>query len=240
MDNKFNLKKLEPKKRKVLRKPVSKRFEKFEALDCYNEIKERLVSGVSIEKIVNFIMMERPDDFVRLGITEATLERTLYDLRSSLPPGELVQTRMPDVIAKAAEKVDAGVNEIGELGELYNMQKDRIEMEYKTEKKIGKLFKGTGNEIKIASDILRSAADLKMDMGLVKRQLGTMAVDQTLLTDFSQKFGNKDMTQTLSNPEKRRKIMGAVELLMNSADKHSGLIEEINDDVSKEKEDDNQ
>ena len=46
--------------------------------------------------------------------------------------------------------------------------------------------------VALAADMLRASAEMKMDMGLVKRNLGKIELDQTLLADFSEKYGKKE------------------------------------------------
>ena len=229
--NRENISKPRDTKRKILRKPVSKRFLNFESLDCFNDIKQRIVSGWSPAKILKFFLEDHYEEFQSLGIAEKTAENLIRDYRSSMSKTELLQTRMPEVMIKAKEELDSGINEVKEFEDLYKLQRDRIDIDAKTEKKIGKLFKGTGGEIKIAADILKEGANLKMDMGLIKRNLGTMEVDQTLITDFSAKLGKKDLSGTLANPEKRKRIMGAVDLLLNASNKHPELLKEIGEEA---------
>jgi hypothetical protein len=232
---KIKLKKPSGKKRKIYRKPVSKRFTNLESLKCFDVIKERILAGWSPARVSQFFIDEYPDDFALLSIAPKTAENLMRDYRDSISKTELLQVRMPDVMIKAREEVKSGLNEIDEFTDLYQLQRGRIDIDANTEKKIGKLFKGTGQEIKIAADILKEGANLKMDMGLIKRNLGTMEVDQTLLTDFGAKLGKKDLSGTLANPEKRKRIMGAVNMLLNASNKHPDLLKEISEDVKQKK-----
>ena len=224
-DGKIKLKSSHKKKRTV-KKKVSSRFQRLEAMPCFEEIKDRIVAGWSSPKIANFIIEEKQDAFSELDISEVTLENWIYDYKKKIASTEII-SRSPQALEKVEKRIEKTLDEVDELKDLYSIQKNRIDIDVGTEKKIGKLFKGTGQEIKIAADMLRASAEMKMDMGLVKRNLGKIELDQTLLADFSEKYGKKDLSNVLANPEKRRKIIGLVEMFMGEADGNPDFLRAI-------------
>lgn len=194
---------------------VLTRAERIESLKCYETIKDMLIAGRPIGKIAKFVFDDHPDDFRKLGITLSLFEKWLGDYRKKIAKTEAVAVRVPEVIEKAAEEIEESIDEIKELADLYGIQKERIGIDFKTEKKINKLFKSTGNEVSVAMNILRTSASIKADFGLVKRGVGLTDADRAAITDFGPKYGKVDVAGILSDPEKRRKLLNVAELLLS-------------------------
>jgi hypothetical protein len=114
--------------------------------------------------------------------------------------------------------MEAGLNELEELEELYLIQKARIGIDTATEKTIKKLLPSMTGEIREARQILESMATLKMDMGLIQRAAKpgsglnvSVEVEAKLHEEVSAQFGSPDVRAVLDSPESRRRVMGVVE-----------------------------
>ena len=143
----------------------------------------------------------------------------------------MVAIRMPEEIIKAKEKLGAGVDILSEMESLYSIQKDRIELDYKTEKKLGKLFKTTGNEIAIASQLLRDLAQLRIDLGLDKADA---QIDDTtrqrLINDFGLRYGKESVAKVLNDSKAVSKILSVTESLFKNlkSDEAVKMLEQAN------------
>jgi hypothetical protein len=100
---------------------------------------------------------------------------------------------------------------VKELEWVAKLQKRRLKLDNKIEKKIQKLMPSMTQEVRVMIEALRALADVKMDLGLSKRHLGELNVDATLIADVTGRYGNASIAKVLQNPESRQKVMGAAE-----------------------------
>jgi len=182
-------------------------------LRCFQEVDQRIKEGWPLKDVAKFIqeVKEEMND-----ITRASVVSQLLDYRASIPPAELMKPRIPRAHVKAAEKVEEGLDELHELQRLYTLQMGRIEIDLKNEKTISKLLPTTGQEVRIAKEILVAYKDLKMDLGLSKRHIGQLDVDARLMADVAVRYNNKpEVQQVMHNAESRKKILNLVERLLS-------------------------
>jgi hypothetical protein len=197
-------------------KPLGRdtRFKKLRALSCYQEAYDRVCAGWPLAQVARFIQEERKE---YLTITRHGLEQQLAEFRKTMPPGDLVSKRFPDVFEKAKEAVEEGIDELKELEELYRLQMHRVGVDFATEKGIKKLMPSMTAEIREARQILETMANLKMEMGVLGRAPKgvdvSVEVEATLTEDIG-KFGDGAVEKVLQDPESRRKVMGIVERFM--------------------------
>lgn len=200
--------------RRPKRKPPGRdtRFQKLRALKCYQEVYDRICAGWPLAQVARFIQEERKE---YTTISRHGLEQQLVEFRKQMPPGDLVQKRFPEVYDEAKEKLKKQVDELEELEELYRIQMRRVEIDFNTEKNIGKLLPSMTGEIREARQILESLANLKMEMGVLGRAARgvdvNVEVEATLTEDVMARFGDGAVGKVLENPESRHKVMGVVE-----------------------------
>lgn len=181
-------------------------------LKCYQEVYERIIDGWTLNEVAKFIQEIRKE---ATDITRAGLIATLQDFRASIPPAELTKKRMTPVFNKAKQEVEEGIDELAELERLYKLQMTRIEIDFETEKKIKKLMPSTGQEVRIAKEILSSYADLKMDLGLSKRHIGQMQVDARVMADVAVRYQKAEVQEVMNSAQSRKKVLNLVERLLS-------------------------
>lgn len=194
-------------------RPVSREHRKAAALKdcrCFEEVERRLRMGWSSKELANFIQKEEGE---LANLSERYVRKMIDEHRKSIPPAELaLTTQNTNVAMQANKRLSNGLNELEELESLYKKQKRRIEIEMKNEENINKLLPQTGREIFYAMKILKQSADLKMDLGIAKRQLGEVAVTGAAAVQISARHGD-EIGQVMSDPDSRRKVLGMVHLL---------------------------
>ncbi len=166
--------------RKPTIKPVSrdpqagKGLSALRGCSCIEEVDRRVRTGWSSADITRMIQ----DEYEELTHLSSSYIKKMVDVyRKEIPPSELAMTTTNAKVARRAVRaVNNGLDELNELERLYNMQMKRVEIDVGNEEKINKLFATTGREVFVAMKILKQSADLKMDLGLLKRQLGEVSV----------------------------------------------------------------
>lgn len=191
------------------------RFQKLRSLTCYQDVYDRVCSGWPLAQVARYIQEDRNE---YKSISRTGLEKQLIEFRKHIPPGDLVQKRFPEIYEQAKEKVEAGIDELKELEELYRIQMHRIGVDFSTEKSIKKLLPSMTSEIREARQLLESMANLKMEMGVLSRARKgvdvNVEVEATLSEEMSAKFADPAVANVLKNPESRRRVMGMVERFM--------------------------
>ncbi len=193
-------------------------------LRCFSEVYDRFLEGWPVAEIARFIqdIKKEATDISRAGVVAA-----LLDFRATIPPAELTKRRMMPAYIDAVETVEKGLDELHELEKLYRLQMSRVSIDVTNEKNIKKLLPTTGQEVRIAKEILTAYADLKMDLGLSKRHIGQVDVEGRLLADVAVHYG-ADVGSVLTDAQARKKVLGlAQRLLSMRASKGSNQVASI-------------
>lgn len=202
-------------------RPVSRitsgTYSKLRSARCFTEIDRRLRLGWSCADLARAIH----EEFDELRDTSVKYLRKLIErYRSSIPPAELSMMSSNSFIARTAtSKIANGIDELSEIERLYAIQMKRINIDLKNEETINKLFGSTGNEIFIAMKLLKQSADLKMDLGLTKRQLGSVEMTGQMAAEIGQRHGNENLGKVMADPSSRRKVLSIAERLMALAER---------------------
>lgn len=203
-------------------KPISRAPKRaaasLEECRCFDEVNRRLRIGWSSPELAKFIQEEN-EELVHLS--PGYVRKMIDDFRRSIPPAELLlTTQNTAVAANAAQKFSNGLEELEKLDELWNLQMDRIKIDVANEKKINKLFPSTGREVFYAMKIVHQTSQLKMDLGIAKRQLGEVSVSGTAAVQIGNRYDN-DVGKVMADADSRRKVLGMVEALMSLGTKVS-------------------
>lgn len=196
-------------------KPVSRagdsKHKRIKSLDCFEEVHEMVITGwtlVDIAKHIQKIKGEADD------ITEDAVVWALGEYRKDLPPGVLVQKSLPAVFTAAAKQLATGLDALAEMENLFRIQMKRLHIDHEMEVTMGKLLPTMTAEIRMAKDILGAYSEMQMDLGVIKRQLGTVDLDASGLSEVAAHYGKESVKNVLENPQSRRKLLGLVERFM--------------------------
>lgn len=181
---------------------------KFLSLDCYDAARSRVTVGTPDEDVARFI--QDRGEWKDIPLKEAALLVGKY--RAVIRPDH-GHSVAPSVIA-TLERQRERMDEVNELEDLYRLQLERIRMESKFEKNMGKLLPTMTQEIRVAKEILTDLAQVKMDLGIHSRHLGTVDVSTQLIHDVSKHYP-QGIADTLNNDDSRRKILGIAERMLN-------------------------
>jgi len=208
-----------PKKNKRKRiAPINRdtKFKKLRALNCFGEVVQRLKEGWPTAKLAAWVQEDQKE---YLDVELLGLRSILQEYRKVIPAGEVVQATLPRFVEQQMTKVEEGFDELAELQNLYKLQMKRIKIDADLENKFKKLMPSVTQEMRTAREILSTIAELKMDLGLNDRKMGTVNVDARIAAHVEANFGNARVAGVLADAEKRQRLTGLVKLLAKKADK---------------------
>lgn len=196
-------------------RPLSRetRFLRLRGLKCFKEVHQRILEGWPPSKVAQYVQEDRKE-YTDIG--RESLEAQLKEYRASLPTGAVVKERLPRFHAAQAAKVEQGFDELAEMQRLYEMQIERVNIDFKTEKNIGKLMPSMTQEMRAAREILSDIAQLKMDLGVNERHLGKMDISAKVVEDVASRY-DPAVGKAMENPESRRKLLGIAERFLTLA-----------------------
>jgi hypothetical protein len=193
---------------KIRPKSRETRFKKLRSLVCFSEVHQKLKDGYSTIEVARFIQQEKAE---YLGTSEKGLASLLRQYRDTIPAADMLSDRPIPAVRKALTKLNEGMDEVTELEKLHNLQQKRIQIDYKLEKKVGKLLAGTNYEIRLDKDILKDSAAIKMDLGINQRHLGQLDIEANLTAEVMGRYNNEAVAKVVSDPESRRKVLSVAE-----------------------------
>lgn len=205
-----------PSIRPVSREDPPKGVAALKACRCIDEVERRIRLGWSSADLVKMIQEEYGE---LTHISEKYCARLIEMFRGELPPADLMLTSKNSTMARHAQRqVVSGLNELEELEKLYKMQMRRIDIDVGNETNINKLFPTTGREIFVAAKLLKQSADLKLDLGLYKKKLGTVEISEGAI-DVGTRTGSQTIGQVLADPDSRKKVGDMIKSLVQMGDK---------------------
>jgi len=190
------------------------RFSKLRQMQCFPEVHKRICDGWSLSQLAKWIQNER-NEYKDIG--PDSLTATLHEYRASLPSSIRAGKTLPVAQAKAAMEIAEGLDELVELERLVHLQMERIEIDFSKEKQIKKLLTTMTPEIKEARQLLMAHAQLKMDLGLTQRHLGTAEVEVSVPSELAAKYGSEAVQKVLENDGSRRRLLGIAERLLKAS-----------------------
>ncbi len=200
-------------------KPVSRNVDHSSVrnLRCFKEVHRRLIdNGESARSVARYIQDEQRE---QTEVALPTLVQRLISYRSTVPAMQRAGPMSKHYEAAAAE-VSEGIDELKELTRLYNIQMERISIDFQTEKNIKKLLPTMSQEMRTAREILATSSQLKMDLGVHQRNLGKIDVETTVMADVAARYAESPAVATvLKDGDSRRKVLGLAERLMAIADR---------------------
>jgi len=175
--------------------------QQFQELSCYKQVIDYLRGGFSLEHIRSLIQ-EHNHEWSETSPT-IVIEK-LAKLRHELSAIEKVAPFLPGYVQSAAIELEEGLNEVSEMKELYEIQKNRIMMAYELEKKIKIGNIRTGQELKLGKELLESSYALKKQVGLSPKS-------------ESDPLRKVSVPNGLADPKSSNKVLNAVKLLIAKA-----------------------
>jgi hypothetical protein len=182
-------------------------YQKLRTLKCFREVHERILAGWEPAAIARFVQNDRNE---YTHATQVSLAQVIQRYRDTIPPAELLKTRMPKAFEEAKAEVDEGLDELKEMEKLYKLQMKRIGIALTVEEESKRLMPNVTQDVRTAREILAGYADLKMDLGLSARAGEKVDVNVNVTTDAS-RYGKKSVERVMNNPELRRKVLGVAE-----------------------------
>ncbi len=194
-----------PNKRRLIekaRKPESRKTASFQvkriqSLVCFEDVHRMVLENWPLVEIARFIQKTKGE---LTTLTEQSLKVYLTIYRQWLPPGPMVRP-LASVFHHAARKVAEGLDVISELERLYEIQMERIQIDFSREKELKKLMPTMTSEIRCGREILESLAKTKVEFGLDPKQMGLGA------GEAAQKYGNDSVQKVLDNAPSRQKLL---------------------------------
>lgn len=178
-------------------------------LPFYREFYNRVTAGIPPSKIAEWIQGKG----FCTDIKKTSLQRHIYIFRNRLPKGEFLKEEHRGIYMKAKKELDKKMSEVEEMAEIYKLQRERVNVDVETEKKIGKLFSTTHKEIELCMNILRASAEMKMDLGLEERQLGKFGVESKYILE-AQALNDEEAQEVFNDPKSRRRVLNVARKLL--------------------------
>jgi hypothetical protein len=186
-------------------------FSRLRMLKCFGELVSRLKSGQSTYQIAKWVQDEKGEG---LDVAVGSLRAQIAAFRREMKALVLLEARQPAFVQEAMDKVNKGLNELDELQSIYELQKQRIVAMHELETKLGISNRMTGNEVRIAAELLRTRHQIKMDLGVDGGpNLGTLTIqpgvrpqDRYAVRD---RYGS-EIESVIDVPEKRQRVLDTV------------------------------
>jgi len=184
------------------------RMSRLEKLPCYESIKKMIMLGAPLTDIADHIQLVEGE---YTDVERNTVVSALSRNKRKLNALGILRHRDPDFVERAKKEVAEAVDEIKELAELIQMQKDRIDSGVQSEGQIdGLLFSSNERAMHTLVKMLAESHSMKMDLGVNGgRELGRLKITPEFAGEMIDKHG-VEVGEAVSNNESISKVLGIV------------------------------
>lgn len=185
---------------------------KIKELDCFESVREMLMSGVTVIEVARHIHSLNEMNQVKLE----TLKLYLDHYKATIPAWMLAARQQPKQYLELKKKADEGIDCLKEMQTLYVMMKDRLEMGVKQERNFGILTSGMDRNFVVAINIIKEIDELKSRLGISDDQarvaLPKHMSDQV---EWNRVYSRESVQEVMNSPEKRSRVVQAAERLLD-------------------------
>jgi hypothetical protein len=156
----------------------------------------------------------------------ASVVNYLSHYRATVPKSLILLHHTPKHVLDAKSKIDDQIDIIGEQDWLYRSQKARLLTIFRREEQMGIPIPGMDKEIDLAARLLERSAKFRKDAGFNEPEIYRAAKKEDRFgVDLDRIYSKEGITEKLSDPKSRLKILGAVESLLAIAQRKSEVID---------------
>ena len=184
-----------------------RKFSRLRGMRCFNTVDKMIRDGYALSQIADYIQTEEGE---YTDVQRDSLVDVLSKYKASLPPAEVVAINDSRSFLESARAVKEGVNVLEEMEYLFRVQKGRVEFQVKREEQTGVMSKSVGRDIDAARLLLDRIHQVRMDLGMDERHLGILTIQAEAIAAAEERYGGR-VAEVLRNPEKRRKVLSALE-----------------------------
>jgi hypothetical protein len=198
--------------------------------------KVRQIQQLPIFSIVHeMVLMGHPDiEIARIiqdhgcmtEIETATVVTYLGHYRATVPKSLILMHNTPKHVLDAKAKLEEHIDIISEQDWLYRSQKHRLLTIFKREEQFGMVIPNMEKEIDLAARLLEKSAKFRKDAGFNEPEIYRAAKREDRFgVNLDRIYSKEGITEKLSDPKSRLKILGAVESLLAIAQRKSEVID---------------
>lgn len=199
-------------------------FVKLRAMVCFPEVHDKLCKGWPLNQLATWIQEEQQE---YTDVEHVSLVKVLQNYRDSIPAGERSKYALSKSHLAAIAQVEDDIDEMREMIKLYRRQERRMEIDGKVEEQIGKLLPTMTQDVRVTLEILNRIAQLKMDLGVNERHLGTVDLEAQMLAGVEERYAGTDVGTVLTDPKKRRRLLNIAEHALSLSKRGVGIEGEL-------------
>jgi len=199
--------KVRPKKSPRILDPGTK----IRSLECFPEVHKMVSEGVFLRAIIRHIRNKGE----MVGIPDSSILSMLRDYKNFLLSDAAFEDQAPVVEVN----VDEPMAVLRELQRKFQQMSQRIDMEVQTEQNLNKLFSNTYKEFLSLNTLGKDILKHQRDLGLIDN---ASSGANPVYGDGTP--GRLDVSQVVSNPESRHRVLDLVETLIGDEDLMDSLI----------------
>lgn len=207
--------------RKTPIKPTSRptEFKELSELppEVLAEVKSKLTEGISTYQVADFIHKQGHC----LDHEVAALARELRRwANKAIPLIERVLYHKPGSVKRMLQRVEGMTEEIEQFCDLIQIQRDRIEKALVFEANLqGMPVKDLTDMIEKTGNLVEKVAQLKMDLGLAKRDPTRISLEADVVARVTAKVKDPSLMAVLQNPASRAKLYDIAQRIIGAARK---------------------
>lgn len=198
------------------------RVRAIQQLPIFPQVQEMILLGHPDSEIARQIQMHG----YMVDLELSTIIHYLAHYKATVPKSLILLHNTPKHVLDAKLKMDEQLDIIGESDWLYRLQKSRLNKLMKLENSMEYVLPNVEKEIDLAAKLLERSVRLRKDAGFNHPDIyRTSKKEDRFGVDLDRIYSKEGITDKLSDPKTRLKILGAVESLLAIAQRKTEIID---------------
>lgn len=181
--------------------------DKVKRLPIFAQVYDMLLDGTPAMQVAKFIQSAGFHEDQSIHTVRGWVEH----FNATIPKALVVKRQNPIQYHRAKAQVDKAIDVIGELRELLDLQKKRINMGHDREEQMQFLMNNMHKEMNTALEYLKVAHTVKDSLGLNRPQHEEPIETEGRVLDLEKTYAREGLNKVLDNPKSRMKVLSTVE-----------------------------
>lgn len=187
-------------------------FAKLKALQCHDEIRERLIAGYPPGEVARWV---QEDEGAYLHVTRRSLAEMLRRYTADeIAPIDLIAPYLPHTVLRAQREFDDRLRDLRRLEAAYEVALYRLDLAHGKERRTGVIDPAVDRHMKVLIDLVVRMHGLKMDLGLTgEREVNTLTPSPERLEEIRTRYG-EGAARAFADPVQRAQVLGLLKRVM--------------------------
>ena len=203
------------------RRKSEQRFARIKALQCHQEVYERLVAGYPPLEVARYVQDIEGE---YLHVSRRSLAEMLRRYAAEvIAVVDLIAPHLPHVVVKAQKEFDDRLLDLRRLEVVYEALEYRLAIAHGDERRYGTVNPGVDRQVRVLMELVVKMHTIKLALGLTgERERGVLIPSPERLAEIKKLYG-EGAARAFADPVQRAQVLGLLKRVLRLRDRTDAI-----------------